>query len=456
MISLSIYKVLFMIELLIVEFLFVFRLKRRSHFYLRLLGTVAVCLLIAVLVPVLAYNAIYSSVLFLVLLAVTVGGLFFCFEEKWMSILYCAVAAYTVRHLAFQFFSLYLTIVSGSGSLTNSIYSNTNEVFSMDTGFVLTMISYFSCYMIVYVLAYTLFAQKIGEDGEFEVEKPYLMSWVLVILFVDIVLNAIVVYNSAKSNYANEYVLLMNTLTSFLYNMLCCFFMLFILYNMIDMNKLKRDLEITNQILQEERKQYTISKENIELINLKCHDLKYQVRQIVESGGVDANVTKEIENLISIYDSMLKTGNEALDIIFTEKCLVCNKNDIKLNCMIDGARLSFMETTDIYVLFGNLMDNAMEAVQKLDDPEKRIISMNVYSEMNLLFIVMSNYYEGEIKLREDGLPITTKKEKVFHGLGMRSVSLLVEKYGGQITYDGTNGIFSVNIMLPLTEEEENA
>ena len=101
------------------------------------------------------------------------------------------------------------------------------------------------------------------------------------------------------------------------------------------------------------------------------------------------------------------------------------------------------------------MDNAMEAVQKLEDSEKRIISMNVYSKMNFLFIVMSNYYEGEIKMREDGLPFTTKKEKAFHGLGMRSVSLLVEKYGGQISYDGRDGIFSVNILLPLPKEEEN-
>ena len=71
--------------------------------------------------------------------------------------------------------------------------------------------------------------------------------------------------------------------------------------------------------------------------------------------------------MISIYDSMLKTGNEALDVIFAEKSLVCRKNDIKLNCMIDGAKLSFMENTDIYALFGNLMDNAIEAIEKLKD-----------------------------------------------------------------------------------------
>ena len=81
--------------------------------------------------------------------------------------------------------------------------------------------------------------------------------------------------------------------------------------------------------------------------------------------------------MIDIYDSMLKTGNEALDVIFAEKSLLCRKNDIKLNCIIDGAKLSFMETADIYVLFGNLMDNAMEAVEKLSDVDKRIVSVNV-------------------------------------------------------------------------------
>lgn len=184
------------------------------------------------------------------------------------------------------------------------------------------------------------------------------------------------------------------------------------------------------------------------LVNLKCHDLKYQVRQIAQ-GNSGNHAFEEIENLISVYDSMIKTGNEALDVIFTEKSLICRKNGIRLNCMVDGARLSFMDKTDIYVLFGNLVDNAMEAVQKLDDMEKRIISLNVFAENGVLAVNMSNYYEGELVLRDDGLPATTKTDKNFHGLGVKSVCMIVEKYKGDINFSADNGIFRVGIVFPL-------
>ena len=167
------------------------------------------------------------------------------------------------------------------------------------------------------------------------------------------------------------------------------------------------------------------------------------------NGEISAKQKEEIENMISIYDSMLKTGNEALDVIFAEKSLSCRKDDIKLNCMIDGAKLSFMETADIYALFGNLMDNAMEATKKLKDNEKRIISMNVYVENNELKVYMSNYYEGDLKLDKSGMPITTKESNGYHGFGLRSVFLITHSYNGKINISTDDNIFTLQISIPI-------
>lgn len=445
--SLSLYKIVFMAELLVAEFLFTLRLKRRRKFWLRFAAMCVVGMLIAWLFPIVTYNAFYSSVMFLALFAATVGGLMLCYKDSFVNIAYCAVAAYTMRHMSFQFYSLYITLVTDSGATANAMYGSTTTVVSQNAA--LTVVAYLLCYFVVYTLCYTFFARRIAKDGEFVLQKPTLLIWVVLILFVDIVLNAVVVYNSTEQNFLNAKVLYVNVITTYLYNILCCFFMLFIQFVMIDVQKLKRDLEITNHILQQERKQYRISKENIDLINRKCHDMKYQIGQIVAEGGAGGKTVREIEGMIDIYDSMLKTGNEALDVIFAEKSLLCRKNDIKLNCMIDGARLSFMETADIYVLFGNLMDNAMEAVGKLDEVDKRIISVNVYAEADKLHIVMSNYFVGQIDIRPDGMPQTTKADKDYHGIGMRSVCLIAERYGGTTDFTIDDGIFTVEIVFEL-------
>lgn len=273
--SLTVYKVVFMAELLVAEFLFTLRLKRRSKFWLRFAAMCVVGLLLAWLFPIVSYNAFYSSVMFLALFAATVGGLMLCYNEGFVNIAYCAVAAYTMRHMSFQFYSLYVTLVTDSGATANAIYGSSATTITQNTA--VAVLAYFLCYFIVYTLCYTFFARRIAQDGEFVLRKPTLLIWVVLILFVDIVLNAVVVYNSNEQNFLNAKVLYVNVITTYVYNILCCFFMLFIQFIMIDVQKLKRDLEVTNHIWLTERKQYQISKENIDLINRKCHDLKYQI-----------------------------------------------------------------------------------------------------------------------------------------------------------------------------------
>lgn len=123
--SLSIYKIIFMVELLVAELLFTFRLGKRSRFVLRFALVSAACIVVSVFFPVLSYDAIYSSVLFLVLFLVSMAGLMFCYNEKPFNIVYCAIAAYTVRHLSFQLFSLCMTFIDGTNSSVSDIYSGT-------------------------------------------------------------------------------------------------------------------------------------------------------------------------------------------------------------------------------------------------------------------------------------------------------------------------------------------
>lgn len=180
---------------------------------------------------------------------------------------------------------------------------------------------------------------------------------------------------------------------------------------------------------------------------MKCHDMKHQIHSISKAAAIDPETIRGIEETISIYDSIVKTGNQVLDIIIAEKSLYCGKNNIFISYMIDGEKLNFMSDTDVYSLFGNLLDNAIDVVLKLER-DRRVIGITIKAEGELLSINSHNYYSGEV-LMVDGLPVTAKEDKNFHGFGVKSMVMIVEKYGGNITFEAKDQVFNLNILLPL-------
>ena len=96
----------------------------------------------------------------------------------------------------------------------------------------------------------------------------------------------------------------------------------------------------------------------------------------------------EIERSIQIYDSTItiETGNEVLDTVLTEKSLYCEQHQITMTCVADGSKLGFLDGVDVYAIFGNALDNAIESVSKVPEPEKRLIAVSVWSRSGLLLI----------------------------------------------------------------------
>lgn len=230
------------------------------------------------------------------------------------------------------------------------------------------------------------------------------------------------------------------------------------LQNSIDKKQLlERDLTVLQQMMYRQQDQYRMSQENIDLINRKCHDIKHQMaalRLMKDEKEVDSHL-KELENSVMIYDSMVKTGNPVLDVVLSEKALYCREHQISLTCMADGSQLGFIDQVDLYVMFGNALDNAVESVMKMKDKAKRVIQVSVYLEKNLLMIRIRNYCEEPLNF-ERGLPVTTKKDSDFHGYGLKSISFIAKKYGGSITAQVKNQSFVLQILVPGPTERENS
>ena len=215
---------------------------------------------------------------------------------------------------------------------------------------------------------------------------------------------------------------------------------------------MRQELMTLSLLWQQNKAKYSLAKENIDLINRKCHDLKHQMRALKNMEGTEARsqYVSELERSIQIYDAIVKTGNDALDTILTEKSLFCEANRILVNCVADGSRLDFINPVDLYAIFGNAMDNAIESVQGIRDPGRRVIDVLVYVKQQLLAISITNPIEGTPLQFEDGLPVTTKEKNGYHGFGLKSIRHTAEKYGGFVTVEARDGTFSLRILFPLT------
>ena len=98
---------------------------------------------------------------------------------------------------------------------------------------------------------------------------------------------------------------------------------------------------------------------------------------------------------------------------------------------------------DLNIILGNLLNNAIEAIEKA---ERKYFFINIYFEKNILFIHIEYTYDGNI-IKEKETLMTTMEEKQLHGLGLKSVSSILEKYVGDIIYDYNDIYFITDVML---------
>ena len=213
----------------------------------------------------------------------------------------------------------------------------------------------------------------------------------------------------------------------------------------------RKELDSINGLLSRQYEQYRQSRENIEAINRKYHDLKHQIGviRLEPSAEKREEYLNQLESGIQGIGPMQKTGNDVLDTILFSKQLYCAKHRIAMMVVADGARLGFMDVMDICSVFGNALDNAIESVLKLPDKEKRLIRIAVYTQNNFLMIRVENYFEGPLQM-EDGEFKTTKRDKGRHGYGIKSIHCIAEKYGGSVSAEAQDNWFHLRVLLPIS------
>lgn len=235
-----------------------------------------------------------------------------------------------------------------------------------------------------------------------------------------------------------------------------CVVLLFAVHVQLCEAHVTMERDILGNMLAMQYQSYKVKEQSIDLINRKYHDLKHQLAILrSELGdGQKLEYLDRMEKEIQAYEITFKTGNQILDTILIGVGLRCQQEQIAFTCVADGAALGFMDAIDLSSLFGNALDNAIEAVLKVPDPEQRLIRLSVNRNKGFLQIRVENRFSGTLQVTE-GLPRTTKTDSQNHGYGVKSIVMTVEKYGGSVSFRVREGWFELGILIPVTKEKSD-
>ncbi|MBQ9165566.1 MAG: GHKL domain-containing protein [Oscillospiraceae bacterium] len=218
--------------------------------------------------------------------------------------------------------------------------------------------------------------------------------------------------------------------------------------------QVRKEVDAINGLLQRQYEQYRQSRENIEVINRKYHDLKHQIHiiRMEKDEGKREEYLRQMESGMQSFGITHETGSPVLDTILAGKQMYCIQHGIHLTVVADGGKLDFIEVMDLCSVFGNALDNAIESVEKLKQEEKRLIRLAVYTQNNFLMIRVENYFETPLQLGEEGYE-TTKGDRNYHGYGLKSIRFMAEKYGGSVSIQTEENWFSLRVLIPLPEDK---
>lgn len=153
---------------------------------------------------------------------------------------------------------------------------------------------------------------------------------------------------------------------------------------------------------------------------------------------------QELENRVRDYENYYHTGNEFLDIIFRDKARAAREKGIDFSAVISFEDGAFMEPLDISTIFGNALDNAIEAAERLPE-EQRLITVKTNRIHNMLMIIVENNVAPGYGVPER----TSKKDTFLHGFGLANIRNTAEKYGGSCSTKAEDDRFVLKVMIPV-------
>ena len=442
----------FLVELALLAAIVSVRFKRRSHFVIRLI--ISMLALFAIGFGLSFFYAAFGMtvwgrvIVYFALFLACIGASYFMFDEKIVPIIFVLGIAYALQNIMYKAWLLFCVTFEALRwtDYWGDAFWHIYRILSY---------SFDAIFIFVTWLCFRNYFRKNIKDMIFNkkiltVTALCLLAAVVLCSFQDVYFSRL---SSMRENRFDDVNIVYLRHSSNLLSILASVLVLFLAMKSIAENHLAREVEYLHYTIKQSRQQYEISKDTIEMINIKCHDIKYQINSLAKSGDIKEEDLKKLAKSVQIYDSKFETGNQLLNVLLWEKSSYCEQNNITFSCMIDGENFDFMDPGDLYCLFGNLIDNAFEAVVQIEEIDKRVINLSVKRKANIILIEEDNYFNGTLGF-VDGFPVTTKDDKNYHGFGMRSLRMIARKYGGELTASASDGIFHLSIIIVAAPAKE--
>ena len=411
----------FCLEMLLCMFVSFTCIKKRSYYYPKLL-VIALLGLLFYFLP--SLNVRFFNFVYVIIFSYIAIAAFLLYKANFLTMFTLLSTAWALQHLAWNTTCLFLDY--GFGDL----------ILPKGVPFVIYIFVFVGCSLIFKLL----FLKNRDFFEEVKININVLVGSVVVLL--------ITIFLSSIVGYYDKWIWIYR-----LYTIFIALFGVLLALGVFDQTRIEKQKivaehnnEMLKRLIKEQAKQQQLNKETFDIINVKVHDLKNQIK-VIQSLQPEEQTKhlNELKELVDIYGSSAKTGNEVLDVILNEKSLVCNSKKINFTYICDGDAVNFLAVEDLTPLFGNLIDNAIEGTQ---EEENRFIKLTAMNRKGFLCIHIENFCSSDIKF-EHGLPLTSKEYKSDHGFGTKSISYITKKYNGQYKFIHRDNIFSVNITIPL-------
>ena len=230
----------------------------------------------------------------------------------------------------------------------------------------------------------------------------------------------------------------------------------FYLYDSLAENYIKKS---KLALLQKENELYSrqceIMQSSTEDLQAFRHDMSNQLiilNHLLEEGK-DEEARRQLDQLSHFIKGKViysTSGNTIIDGLVNYKLQSVASENIKVETEIVVPKQLNIDIADFVTLLGNLLDNALEALKKVDR-EQRILTIKIMFSQERLIGRITNTYCGEIYLKDDKI-LTSKKEKQKHGYGLSNVEKIIKKYNGYMEIDYANWEFRVDFIIYLPQK----
>lgn len=422
--------------------LFLYKRRHKNKFFLRIIPAIILGFPFAFGLALLNKTAIGTSFTIITrmlcyhsLSAYIFALLLFCYDEPIADLCLLWCCGICAQHIANKTYPLIQNIFGINDTETLSLFhKNQEELQAWE------FLLYFAIIIgLLFLLAYIFRKSNVLTSEKRTRRKVAILS-----IGFTVVINGIICVSRL---YERESMALSINLK--LFTISFCILIMSLAAGMFEQSKKDKDYLVIKELLHQEKIQFENTKTNMEAINTKVHDLKKIINKVEDK--LNEQDVESLKKALEFYDSTIQTGNDVLDVVLCEKSLLCRQSNIKFSCMADASKLDMLTPTQIYSIFGNIMDNAIRASKQLNE-DQRFISLTIKEQNEKIVIEEANFFKGTIKILEGNTIATSKADKAKHGFGLKSINYIVEKYQGKVELDIKNNCFDIIIVLPIKKE----